>query len=73
MQQSNIADHAPTYSGMVFKKHLGQYTVDADGRLIPCTLSSTLHKRLIYPISSSCQHERIVTSSLSPRPTGGPW
>lgn len=35
--------------GVVFRKTLGHYTVHIDGREIDCTLSSLLHKQLIFP------------------------
>lgn len=35
--------------GVVFRKTLGHYTVHIDGREIDCTLSSRLHKQLIFP------------------------
>jgi ribosome biogenesis GTPase / thiamine phosphate phosphatase len=34
--------------GVVFRKRLGHYTVQAHGREIECVLSSLLHKQLIY-------------------------
>lgn len=35
--------------GVVFQKTLGHYTVRTQGREINCSLSSLLHKQLIYP------------------------
>src|ERR1043165_355201 len=35
-------------TGIVFRKSLGHYTVHSNGRDIDCTLSSLLHKQLIY-------------------------
>jgi ribosome biogenesis GTPase len=43
----NINDENDT--GVVFRKTLGHYTVHTDGREIDCTLSSRLHKQLIFP------------------------
>jgi len=37
--------------GVVFRKTLGHYTVQANGRDIDCVLSSLLRKQLIYPIA----------------------
>ena len=34
--------------GVVFRKTLGHYTVHANGRELDCTLSSLIHKNLIY-------------------------
>ena len=35
--------------GVVFRKTLGHYTVHSHGREIDCSLSSLIHKQLIYP------------------------
>ena len=35
--------------GIVFRKTLGHYTVHTQGREIDCTLSSLIHKQLIFP------------------------
>ena len=35
-------------TGVVFRKSLGHYTVHANGRELDCTLSSLIHKQLIY-------------------------
>src|SRR5215216_2107121 len=35
-------------TGVVFRKTLGHYTVNANGRALDCTLSSLIHKNLIY-------------------------
>jgi ribosome biogenesis GTPase len=35
-------------TGVVFRKTLGHYTVHANGRELDCTLSSLLHKNLMY-------------------------
>lgn len=48
-----------TLLGTVFKKTLGHYRVEVDGRLIDCELSNRLRKILIYPIADA--------SSLRPR------
>src|SRR5512141_651251 len=34
--------------GVVFRKNLGHYTVHTNGRELDCTLSSLIHKNLIY-------------------------
>ncbi len=34
--------------GIVIKKNLGMYSVRVDGRILPCKISSRLHKQLIY-------------------------
>jgi ribosome biogenesis GTPase / thiamine phosphate phosphatase len=38
----------PDRVGVVFRKTIGHYTVHANGREIDCTLSSLIHKNLIY-------------------------
>ncbi|HSK66655.1 MAG TPA: ribosome small subunit-dependent GTPase A, partial [Anaerolineales bacterium] len=38
----------PDDTGVVFRKHLGHYTVRTHGRELDCTLSSLIHKQLIY-------------------------
>ncbi|MBN2146934.1 MAG: ribosome small subunit-dependent GTPase A [Anaerolineales bacterium] len=35
--------------GVVYKKNLGSYLVHTDGKVIPCSISNRLRKRLIYP------------------------
>ena len=35
--------------GVVFRKTLGQYTVRSQGRELDCSLSSLIHKQLIFP------------------------
>ncbi len=35
-------------TGVVFRKTLGHYTVHTNGRELDCTLSSLIHKHLIY-------------------------
>ncbi len=37
------------FSGKVWKKMLGAYTVESDGRFITCAISNRLRKHLIYP------------------------
>jgi ribosome biogenesis GTPase len=38
----------PDDTGVVYRKTIGHYTVHANGRELDCTLSSLLHKKLIY-------------------------
>jgi ribosome biogenesis GTPase len=38
--------------GVVFRKNLGHYTVHTHGREIDCSLSSLLHKQLIFPTAA---------------------
>jgi len=48
--------------GMVFKKTVGQYFVNSDGRIVICSISSTLRKHLIYPTADPASlHPRVVS------------
>jgi len=46
-------------TGVVFRKTIGHYTVQTNGRDIDCVLSSLLHKQLIYPTAdpTSLRHK----------------
>jgi ribosome biogenesis GTPase len=44
-------------SGVVFKKTQGEYTVHVDGRRIPCSISNSLRKKLIYHTAAGCKHD----------------
>jgi ribosome biogenesis GTPase / thiamine phosphate phosphatase len=55
-------DNGDGLVGTVFQKNLGQYSVHSDGREIVCTLSSRLHKQLIYPTAAPSSLRRIVQS-----------
>lgn len=47
-------------SGMVVRKGRGQYLVLVDGKNIPCSISSRLRKKLIYPTAApSSLHHRV--------------
>ncbi|HET6823935.1 MAG TPA: ribosome small subunit-dependent GTPase A [Anaerolineales bacterium] len=48
--------------GVVFRKNLGQYTVHAHGREIDCSLSSLLHKQLIFPTADPASLRHTVQS-----------
>lgn len=47
-------------TGVVFRKTLGHYAVQVNGREIDCVLSSLLHKQLIYPIADPTSLRRRV-------------
>ena len=51
MHASNneMYDGRPTFTGVVYKKTIGNYTVHTDGRALPCELSNRIRKQLIYP------------------------
>jgi len=42
-------DGRPTFTGVVYKKTIGNYTVHNDGQVVLCELSNRLRKNLIYP------------------------
>lgn len=46
--------------GIVFRKHLGHYTVHTNGRELDCTLSSLIHKNLIYSTADPTSAPRRV-------------
>ena len=46
--------------GVVFRKTLGHYTVHANGREIDCSLSSLIHKQLIYSTADPTSMRRRV-------------
>ena len=46
--------------GIVFRKTLGHYTVHTNGREIDCTLSSLIHKQLIFPTADPTSLRRVV-------------
>jgi ribosome biogenesis GTPase len=52
--------------GVVFRKTLGHYTVQAHGRDIDCELSSLLRKQLIYPIAdpTSMRHRVMAVHEI---------
>jgi ribosome biogenesis GTPase / thiamine phosphate phosphatase len=52
--------------GMVFKKSLGEYGVDVQGRIVPCSLSNKLHKQLVYPTAhpSSVRHRVVKVTGI---------
>ena len=53
MHPSDTAGNGHTMNyGKVFKKSLGQYVVESDGKTVVCAISSRLRKELIYPTSS---------------------
>lgn len=49
-----------TQAGRVMRKNRGQYLVQVDGRLVPCSISSRLRKKLIYPLAAPTSlHHRV--------------
>jgi ribosome biogenesis GTPase / thiamine phosphate phosphatase len=55
-------DEAVLHRGVVFKKSQGQYDVEVDGGMVPCSISNRLRKQLLYPIAdASSLHQRVVS------------
>ena len=53
-------DARPTYSGVVYKKTIGNYTVHSDGKIVLCELSNRIRKQLIYPTADpGSLHNRV--------------
>jgi ribosome biogenesis GTPase len=56
----NLYDGRPTFSGVVYKKTIGNYVVHTDGRVHPCELSNRIRKQLIYPTADpGSLHHRV--------------
>ena len=51
---------SPMDTGVVFRKTLGHYTVHTNGRELDCTLSSLIHKNLIYSTADPSSAPRRV-------------
>jgi ribosome biogenesis GTPase len=47
-------------TGIVYKKTLGHYTVQVDGRMVTCALSNRLRKQLIYPTADPNSLRHVV-------------
>jgi len=47
----NSGNDTTKYTGFVYKKTIGNYFVKADGRSIPCSISTKLRRILLYPIA----------------------
>src|SRR5215212_2683369 len=52
--------HVPDRVGVVFRKTLGHYTVHANGRELDCSLSSLIHKNLVYSTADPTSMRRRV-------------
>jgi len=46
---TEMYDGRPTFTGVVYKKTIGNYTVHHDGQAVLCELSNRIRKQLIYP------------------------
>jgi ribosome biogenesis GTPase len=57
---SNMYDKRPTFTGMVYKKTIGNYVVHTEGRVLTCELSNRIRKQLIYPTADpGSLHHRV--------------
>jgi len=53
-------DNRPTFTGVVYKKTIGNYTVHTDGQAVVCELSNRIRKQLIYPTADpGSLHHRV--------------
>jgi len=53
-------DGRPTFTGVVYKKTIGNYTVHTDGQAVVCELSNRIRKQLIYPTADpGSLHHRV--------------
>jgi ribosome biogenesis GTPase len=48
---TDMYDNRPTFTGVVYKKTIGNYTVHTDGQAVVCELSNRIRKQLVYPIA----------------------
>lgn len=49
-----------TNQGIIFKKTVGSYAVQTDGRMVTCSLSSRLRKEFEFPLASPSSLRRVV-------------
>lgn len=57
---SDMYDGRPTFTGVVYKKTIGNYTVRNNGRVVVCELSNRIRKQLIYPTADpGSLHHRV--------------
>jgi ribosome biogenesis GTPase len=49
VNSSDMYDNRPTFTGVVYKKTIGNYTVHSDGQVFVCELSNRIRKQLVYP------------------------
>jgi ribosome biogenesis GTPase len=57
---SNMYDGRPTFTGVVYKKTIGNYIVHTDGQAVLCELSNRIRKQLIYPTADpGSLHHRV--------------
>jgi ribosome biogenesis GTPase / thiamine phosphate phosphatase len=57
---SDMYDGRSTYTGVVYKKTIGNYTVFSNGQMVLCELSNRIRKQLIYPTADPASlHHRV--------------
>ena len=57
---SDMYDGKPTFTGVVYKKTIGNYTVHRDSQAVVCELSNRIRKQLIYPTADpGSLHHRV--------------
>ncbi len=60
VNSSDMYDNKPTFTGVVYKKTIGNYTVHSDGQAVVCELSNRIRKQLIYPTADpGSLHHRV--------------
>jgi ribosome biogenesis GTPase len=56
----NMYDGRPAYTGVVYKKTIGNYVVHTNGSAVTCELSNRIRKQLIYPTADPASlHHRV--------------
>jgi ribosome biogenesis GTPase len=57
---TDLYDNRNTFTGVVYKKTIGNYTVHTDGQAVVCELSNRIRKQLIYPTAAPASlHHRV--------------
>ncbi len=60
LNSSDMYDNKPAFTGVVYKKTIGNYTVHTDGQAVLCELSNRIRKQLIYPTADpGSLHHRV--------------
>ncbi len=60
VNSTEMYDNRPAFTGVVYKKTIGNYTVHRDGQAVVCELSNRMRKQLIYPTADpGSLHHRV--------------
>ncbi len=60
VNSSDMYDNRPTFTGVVYKKTIGNYTIHTGGQAVVCELSNRIRKQLIYPTADpGSLHHRV--------------